>query len=347
MTLRGRFNTMRGMKSHAIVAAGPKTAEFREVESGELGEWDICVELECSAISAGTESYSLSNADPAHPYIIGYGPVGRVIDVGAQVRAASLFSKGDRVTYFAPRAAAGLGQGCGAYVSPAFLDVNPQHRNLLGNNCYCVKVPGSVSSEHAAFAGISAVSYMGAELPNTAPGDKVVVIGQGIIGLYATQHAALRGAQVIAADLLDKRLALARRCGADHAVNTGQEDLVKAVRKIWPEGADIIVDSTGSFRLVEKSMGAARFRGKYVFLAWYKGSDFCLGSMHGIVFQAFLPWTLEGRLVAAAMKLMAMGALQVEPLISHRFAAKAAAEAYRFVYEARDQYTGILLDWRK
>jgi threonine dehydrogenase-like Zn-dependent dehydrogenase len=83
-----------------------------------------------------------------------------------------------------------------------------------------------------------------------------------------------------------------------------------------------------------------------VFLGWCKGPGFTLEKLQGTrVFEAFFPWTLQGPHVAASLRLMALGALTVDPLITHRFGPEDAGEAYDFIRRARDQYVGILLDW--
>jgi len=136
------------------------------------------------------------------------------------------------------------------------------------------------------------------------------------------------------------------RWRSDHLINTSQASLVDAVGTIWPELADIIVDSTGNYRVVEDSIAAIRRRGRYVFLGWYKGADFNLELLHGRVFEAYFPWTLEGGRVLSSCRLLETGALKVDHLITHRFKAADAQAAYDLIYSAPEQYAGILLDWR-
>jgi threonine dehydrogenase-like Zn-dependent dehydrogenase len=176
----------------------------------------------------------------------------------------------------------------------------------------------------------------------------VLVLGQGIIGLYATQHFALRGAEVAVADTYPMRLDLAHQCGADLAIDVTHQDTTRIVRQRWPDGADIIADTTGIYSAIEGSLPALSRFGKYVFLGVCRGAAFDLGRLQGTrVFEAFFPWTLQGDLVAASMKLMAMDALKVDPLVSHTFSPEQAVEAYELVRTARDRYTGILFDWRQ
>lgn len=334
------------MQGRAIVATGGGKVEVREVDVPAPGEWDIRVALERSAVSVGTESHVAGKlASRERPLILGYAPIARVEAAGD--RAAALFAVGDRVSYFGPsQAPGGPGHCCGGHQSPALLNVNPQTRDLLGPDQYCIKLPAGLSSEYAAFGGIAAVSSMGAMMPGTKPGDRVLVLGQGVIGQFAAQHFRLRGAEVAVSDLHAKRLAAAAACGADHVIDASGQDAVKAVRAIWPDGADIVADTTGSYRVVEASVGAVRRRGRYVFIGWCKGPDFALERFHGQnVFEAFFPWTLEGPHVQHSWRMMLQGGIRVEPIITHRVHVSEAPAVYEMVLRAPAEYAGIVFDW--
>lgn len=331
------------MKGNAIVAIGPKQVEIQEVEIGELGEWDIKVKLEKSAISVGTESYLVAECEKGGRLITGYAPVGRIVEAGK--KAAVSFPVGERVSYFRPRQPEDIRQVCGGQQGTAILNVNPEGRDMLAADAYCVKVPGGVSSERAAFAGISSVSCQGVSLSRPEVGDKALVLGQGMIGQFAAQHFRLRGCEVAVADLHEKRLELSRQSGADHTINCTTEDLVESVRAFWPDGADIVADSTANYDLIEESIGAARYRGKYVFLAWCKGTDFNLPALHNQIFEAYFPWTLQGRRVLHSFRLMQNDCLKIDHLITHRFAYTEAQKAFDLIYSAPERFAGILLDW--
>jgi len=328
----------------AIVAVDSKKVEIREVEIGSMGEWDIRVELEASAISAGTESYCLAEYGGGDPFILGYAPVGRVVEVGA--KAAGSYEVGDRVSYFAPSPPVGVGQSCGGHVSPAICNVDPESRDLLGPDRYVVKVPEGLTSGRAAFGGVSAVSCMGVSLAEPTVGDKAFVIGQGLIGHFAALHFKLRGAEVAVADIHENRLRMAAEGGVDHTIDCANEDMVEAVRDVWPDGADIIADSTGNYDVIDKSVDAIRYRGKYVFLAWCKGANFNLPRFHNRVSAAYFPWTLEGARVLHSWRLMAAGSLDVDHIISHRMPYTDAQKAFDMIYNTPEQVTGILLEWK-
>ena len=332
--------------SWTLVASGNGKVELREYESRPFGEWDIDLKLEASGVSAGTESHFIRNlAGPDNPSVFGYSPIARVVGVGKE--ASSFFSEGDRVAYFGPsRSPEEPLQSFGAYRSRSVLNVNPEIHDYLAPDQFCVKVPEALSSELAAFGGIAAVSSMGATMPATKPGDKVLVLGQGVIGQFAAQHFRMHGAEVAVSDLHDKRLTIAAACGADHVIHAGSENTAEAVRALWPNGADIVADSTGLERVIEASLPALKIRGKYVFLGWCKGNDFSLVNLQGQrCFEAFFPWTLEGRHVEHSWRMMLQGGLRVEPLITHRASFRDAPAVYDMVLTLPEQYVGVAFDW--
>ena len=340
------------MVARAVVSADTGRVEVREVEVGAVGEWDVAVELERSAISVGTESYVLATATYPRPYIPGYAPIGRVVEVGD--RAAARFSPGDRISYFQPRPPRSVVQGspctlqnCGGHQSPAIIDVDPARRDLLASNTYCVTVPEGLSTERAAFGGISSISSLGVTLAAPRVGDRALVIGQGMIGQLAAQHLKLRGAEVAVADRHEPRLELARRSGVDHVIDVRGDNLVETTRALWPDGADLVADATGSYRVVEDAVGALRREGTVLFLAWYKGADFNLQRFHGTVFRACFPWTLKGDHVLASWRLLESGALCVDHLHTHSFPVADAQQAYDLIYRAPQEYVGITLDWSR
>ncbi len=190
------------MKAKAIVSTGVRKVEIQEIEIAEMAVRDILVELEATAISVGTEAYVLSTDRYPRPYIPGYSPVGGIIAAGE--KASGLYSIGERVTYFQPNKPLYTIQNCGGHQSPAIMNVNPDR--LAKSNLYCEKVTVFLSSERAAFGGISSISCLGVSLARQNVGDKALLVGQGMIGQLAAQHLKLRGAEVAVADLYGKRL---------------------------------------------------------------------------------------------------------------------------------------------
>ena len=110
-------------------------------------------------------------------------------------------------------------------------------------------------------------------------GQSVVVFGAGGVGLNEIQGASLAGGfPIIAIDLYDNRLDMAKRLGATHTINTTQQDPIAAVKKILtdcgqPDGADVCIDNTGNTRLIEEAYDLCHSTGRVVCVGVPKVAD--------------------------------------------------------------------------
>jgi 2-desacetyl-2-hydroxyethyl bacteriochlorophyllide A dehydrogenase len=101
--------------------------------------------------------------------------------------------------------------------------------------------------------------------------DTVLVIGCGMVGLGAIVRAALRGATVIAADIDDEKLALAKELGATHTINSMTEDIHARLSEITSGfGPDVIVEAVGSARTYQTAIEEVAFTGRVVFIGYAK-----------------------------------------------------------------------------
>ena len=101
--------------------------------------------------------------------------------------------------------------------------------------------------------------------------DVVMVIGCGMVGMGAIVRAALRGATVIAADIDDEKIALARRLGAAHAVNTRTEDVHERLLDITSGfGPDVIVEAVGSPVTYQMAVNEVAFTGRVICIGYAK-----------------------------------------------------------------------------
>lgn len=122
-----------------------------------------------------------------------------------------------------------------------------------------VKIEPGLKPEIAALFGCAVLTGVGAVV-NTArvpPGASVAVFGLGGVGLATLLGARAAGAaNIVAVDLLDSKLALAKELGATHTVNAGNTDAVAAVRELTRGGAEFCFESVGSERVLAQAYAA-------------------------------------------------------------------------------------------
>jgi propanol-preferring alcohol dehydrogenase len=131
---------------------------------------------------------------------------------------------------------------------------------------YVVKVPDGVDPFDAApLACAGVTTYKAIKVAGTRSSDLVAVFGVGGLGHLAIQYAAIAGGRVVAVDVIDSKLELARELGAEFTVNAAREDPVEAIRKLG--GADQAIALAVSPRAFEQAYGSLRRGGTLVFVA--------------------------------------------------------------------------------
>lgn len=278
------------------------------------------------------------------PVALGYCNVGRVIEVGPRVDG---FAVGDRVVSNGSHA---------EYV------VVP--KNLAA------KVPENVSDEEAAFTVLGAIALQGIRLAAPTLGEAIVVTGLGLIGLLAVQLLRAHGCRVLGIDLDSSKVELARQFGAEVVdLSKGGDPIAAAQAFSRGRGVDavLIAASTKSSEPVHQAAQMCRKRGRIV-LVGVTGLELSRADFYEkeLTFQVscsygpgrydpeyeenghdypigFVRWT-EQRNFEAVLDMMASGALDVKPLISHRFPFDRAPEAYDLLLKDRS-VLGILLEY--
>jgi propanol-preferring alcohol dehydrogenase len=208
---------------------------------------------------------------PEPPFIPGHEGVGAVVEVGPGVTEVEI---GDRV------AMPWLGYACGAceYCVSGWETLCLAQKNMgysidggfgeyaTAYGRYVVKVPDGLDHFDAApltCAGVT--TYKAVKVAGTRSSDLVAVFGVGGLGHLAIQYAAIAGGRVIAVDLFDDKLELARELGAEFTINARKEDPVEAIQRLG--GADQAIALAVSPKAFEQAYGSLRRGGTLVFVA--------------------------------------------------------------------------------
>lgn len=115
------------------------------------------------------------------------------------------------------------------------------------------------------------VGFHAARRGDVARGDVVAVIGAGTVGLGAVASCAHRGAHVIAIDIDDVKLGLARKAGAAETVNAKVEPVVEALQRLTGgDGPDVVIEAVGSAETFRAAVEAVAFTGRVVYIGYAK-----------------------------------------------------------------------------
>jgi S-(hydroxymethyl)glutathione dehydrogenase/alcohol dehydrogenase len=198
------------------------------------------------------------------PHLLGHEGSGTVLEIGPGVRHVA---PGDKVVLHWRK---GLGiESCppsyrweGRPLNAGWVTTFNEYAIVSENRV--TSIPPDSDMEVAALFGCAVTTGFGVVLNDARVriGESVVVYGAGGIGLNIVQAAALVTAYpIIAVDLYDEKLDLARRMGATHVVNARATDVCRAISQICPDGVDVFIDNTGIPSVIETGYRLTKQRG--------------------------------------------------------------------------------------
>lgn len=280
---------------------------------------------------------------------LGYSCSGQVVAIGKNI---STFQVGDFV------ACAGAGVANHAeYVAV------PQH--------LAIKLTSNKSLKQASLTTIGAIALQGVRRANLALGERVCVIGLGLIGQLTVQLAKLSGCTVYGVDIDDSKLFLAQKFGCDHLYNSLSTNLAKEIPfHTEHRGVDatIITAASQSGEIIQQAMEVTRRKGKVVLVGdvkldfkrspfYEKEIDFLISCSYGpgrydTRYEQdgtdypydYVRWT-ENRNMKLFADLVQAKKIQVDPLISQEFLFNNASEAYSKLIEKKS--LGLVLAYEE
>ena len=218
---------------------------------------------------------------------------------------------------------------------------------LVPNYRYLIKVGAGdhdLNMDSIATLSCSALTAYGAvKNASLGPNDNVVIVGAGGLGIMAIQLAkAVTGARIIATDLNDDKLRLAKENGADNIINSKNEDAVKAVMDLTDNlGADAVIDFVNASKTVQTDMQLLRRRAKLVLVGLF-GGELKLN----LVTMPSRAYKLIGSYTGNMMDLIELVSLAkrgvIKPVISNQFKLDQATEALEMLKEGKILGRGVI-----
>ena len=283
------------------------------------------------------------------PIPLGYSLAGKIIEVGSNISGLNV---GDRVA-------------CGGAGYANHSEINYVPKNLM------VKIPKGVDDVDASFVTVGAIALQGVRQTDPRLGEKVAVIGLGLLGQLTVQLLKANGCQVIGADIDPDKLALAKKMGADEVCSAS--DLIKKSYEFsngYGVDAVIIAASTSSNQPVIDAAEISRMRGRVVFLGmvgmniprndYYKKEiDLRLSMAYGpgrydpeyeekgIDYPFDLVRWTEQRNFEAFLDLIKEGKIRPKELLTHEYTFDDAMTAYDLLEgKLKEKYLGIILNYK-
>ena len=204
-------------------------------------------------------------------------------------------------------------------------------------------VPDELTDEQVLMCpDIMSTGFSGAERGSIRIGDTVAVFAQGPIGLCATAGAKLAGATtIIGVDTIPERLAMAKRIGADHAIDFKKIDPVDEIMRLTDgRGVDVAIEALGTQATFEWALRVLRPGGTLSSLGVYSGDltvplgPFAAGLGDLTIVTTLCPGGKER--MRRLMNAVASGRVDLKPLVTHRFKLDDIEAAYDLFAHQRD-----------
>ncbi len=331
------------VEAYRVILSARREARLEafEMDTESLAPAEVLISTCATLISPGTEGAAfLGLKGPGHateasyPRKVGYAAVGEVVAAGPEATA----SVGDVVYTMS------------GHASVARVDTSRQ---------LCVPVPDGVPPEEAVFARLATVSMATLRTTAARSGDRAAVVGLGLVGNLAAQLCEIGGMPVTALDLLPFRCEVARRCGLTNALSSPAPEQLRAEHGLVLECTGTAPGALTALQLVRRGgelslVGAPWGRGsaevaahevlERVFAGYVtmrSGWEWQLPDLP----SPFIPSSHDQN-SRRALDLIRQGRLRVRELLTHRLPPVRAQEAYEGLVDRKDEYLGVVFDWR-
>ena len=254
----------------ALVLEHARDLHMRDIPEPAVGAQDLLIKVKaCGICGSDVHGYDGTTGRRIPPLVMGHEAAGIVTKIGAEVHS---FRVGDRFTF-------DYTISCGKCFVCGKGDVNLcNNRQVLGVSCgdyrrdgafaeyvsvpqhIAYALPDSFPFEKAALIEAVSIAVHAARITGIQPGDSAVVIGAGMIGLLAVQAFRFYGCStVIAVDLEESKLALARQLGADETLLATDPDLLEKLKSSTDgRGPDIAVEVVGVQKSIPTAINSVR-----------------------------------------------------------------------------------------
>ena len=284
---------------------------------------EVLCEAVFTGLTNGTERNQLiggnyAPSDESLPCGGGYQNVGRVIETGPDVTQLKV---GDLI----------------------YASVDHVERWTIAENGLLLKLPDDVDPAEAALFGISGVAMHCCRRIDPRIGERVLIVGQGCIGMFAAQIAYAMGARVSVCDIDESRLEQMRQLGIAENVFNTSGDGWKA--QIADGGFDAVMDFAGAPDMVTPMIQACKTRGRLLLVAgrFDVNYTFNVGQFKEISILHCSHFTKDD--LENLCRFLRQGSIKIAPLIRHKVNLTEVPQIYRWLRDEPMRLLGTVFEW--
>ena len=363
MAIAGQYAVQDGMRTipatmQAAVYRGVNDVRLETVPVPQIGPGELLLQVHSCGV-CGTDLKKIATGSHSAPRIFGHETSGVVAAVGAGVGE---FRPGDRVVVFHhipcrdcyycrhntfAQCSTYKKVGCTAGFEPSgggFAEYVRVMDWIVQKGT--VRIPDGVSFEQACFVEPVNTCMKGIEALRLVPGETVLAIGQGPIGIILSVLARKAGATVITSDLYPERLRIGVRLGLESIVDASQTNVVDRVRELTEgRGADAVILAVGGNSLIRTAMDAARPGGRVLLFAQTQHGEAIVDPAAICVDEKTLvgSYSASVALQEESVRFVMGREMDLEQLVSHRFPLTESAQALALAAHPQPSSLKILI----
>lgn len=334
------------------VMTAPGELLFREIPVPQPGPNEVLIKIQRIGI-CGSDIHVYHGKHPftKYPVTQGHEVSGEIVALGDEVKQLPL---GQRVT-IQPQVVCGKCYPCrrGKYNLCEELKVMGFQTTGAASSYFAVDaakvtpLPDEITLDEGAMLEPLAVAVHALRQAGAVTGLNIAVLGAGPIGILVAQVAkGLGAAAVLITDVSDLRLAKARECGVDFAVNTREASFGDALTNAFgPDKADIIFDCAGNDTTIGQAIAHARKGSTLILVAVFEQIakvDLAVLNDHELDLNTTMMYRNEDFIEAIA--LLCEEKVRLSPLISAHFPFREFAKAYQYIDENRESTMKVMID---
>ena len=336
------------MKTKQIIFTKPCVAELLDVECLPPKEHEVTVSLEYSAISAGTERANLlglrngpnvsEDAEAAFPRTVGYSAAGIVSEIGSGITDIHV---GDKVVVYWGK----------------------HQKNITVSRNNIIKIPDEVSGKEASMALISTFPLAAIRKAKLEIGESAMVMGLGILGIFAIQELKAAGAYpIVAVDPIKDRRDFALKLGADFVLDPTEKGFADEVKRLTDGGVNVCIEVTGLGVGLIQALDCMKRFGRVALLGCTRSSKFEIdyyGKVHGPGISLIGAHTMarpktessaglwtDNDDLQTVLNLIKGKRLNFKDMISEIHSPTEAGQVYDRLANDKNFPIGVLFDWR-
>ncbi|GAK58746.1 GutB protein [Candidatus Vecturithrix granuli] len=343
-------------KIKAAVMHGIDDVRIDEVDFPQMKAGEVLIKMKSVGVCGSDVHYykhgKIGSYIVKKPMILGHECAGEIVEVASDVKN---FKPGDRVAiepgYTCRRCVyckTGRYNLCPDVTFMATPPIDGAYIEYVAwPSDFVFHLPDNMTYDHGALMEPLAVGMHAVRRSRLKPGEPVLILGAGTIGLVTLLSAKAAGAgEIVVADLEDIRLNMAQKLGATKIINASKENTVEVIKDFTHGfGMEVVFETAGSVPTTQQTIELAARGGRIVWVGLAGEDRFPMPVLQAIDKELDIMGIFRyANVYPYAIQLVSTGRMNIDPLVTHRYNLENVKEALEVAYERRDGAVKVMID---